>query len=201
MSPLTGVGAIAFDLDMTLVDSRPVSQRALERLAYEYGIDLDVNALMWAYGLPLSRWLPPDVDAALFRTLQSQHISSVVPMPGAGAAVHAVRQIGARVVVVTAAPKKIASGMLAAIGVAADRLWTDVWASGKATPLRDDRCSAFVGDHPDDMSAARQAGAIAIGVRTGTTPPIGADVTLETLRDFPSWLDTLTQPPTLSPRD
>jgi beta-phosphoglucomutase-like phosphatase (HAD superfamily) len=81
------VGAIAFDLDMTLVDSRPVSERALARLVSEYGVDLDVQALMSTYGLPLSRWLPPDVDATLFRTVQSQHISSVVPMPGAGLAV------------------------------------------------------------------------------------------------------------------
>jgi phosphoglycolate phosphatase len=99
---------------------------------------------------------------------------------------------------VTAAPKKIASEMLAGVGLAADRLWTDVWASGKATPLRKDRCSAFVGDHPDDMSAARQAGAVAIGVATGTAPPIGADVFFETRREFPSWLSALTRPPTLS---
>ena len=194
MNLLSGVGAIAFDLDMTLVDSRPVSRRALERLVSEHAIDLDVQALMSAYGLPLSQWLPPDVDAALFRTVQSQHISSVVPMPGAEAAVHAVRQIGARVVVVTAAPERIAAPMLAAAGMVADRLWTDVWADGKVAPLREDRCSAFVGDHPDDMSAARQAGAIAIGVGTGTTPPIGADVTLESLREFPSWLSTLRPP-------
>jgi beta-phosphoglucomutase-like phosphatase (HAD superfamily) len=34
------IGAIAFDLDMTLVDSRPVSERALERLVSEYGVHL-----------------------------------------------------------------------------------------------------------------------------------------------------------------
>jgi phosphoglycolate phosphatase len=183
---------------MTLVDSRPVSQRALERLVSEYGVDLDVQALMSTYGLPLSRWLPPDLETTLFRAVQSQHISSVVPMPGARLAVHALRQIGACVVMITAAPKKIASEMLAGVGLAADRLWTDVWASGKAPPLRKDRCSAFVGDHPDDMSAARQAGAIAIGVATGTAPPIGADVFFETRREFPSWLSALTRPPTLS---
>jgi hypothetical protein len=47
----TRIDAIAFDLDMTLVDSRPVSQRALERLVSEHGAHLDIETLMSAYGV------------------------------------------------------------------------------------------------------------------------------------------------------
>ena len=188
MDRVTRIEAIAFDLDMTLVDSRPVSHRALGRLVCEYGAQLDIDALMSAYGLPLPGWLPASIDGALFRALQSQDIALAVAMPGAGAALAAVRQAGARVVVVTSAPLAIALGMLRAAGLRVDDLHPDAWGAEKVERLRAERCWAFVGDHPDDMLAGRRAGAIAIGVNTGTSRPIGAQVALEDLTAFPSWL-------------
>jgi phosphoglycolate phosphatase len=185
---VTRIEAIAFDLDMTLVDSRPVSKRALERLVCKHGAQLDIDRLMSAYGLPLPRWLPAGIDGALFRTLQAQGIALAVAMPGAGAALAAVRQAGARAVVVTSAPCAIALGMLQAAGLQVDRLHTDAWGAQKVKPLRAEGCWAFVGDHPDDMLAGWKAGAIAIGVNTGTSRPIGAQVELEDLTAFPSWL-------------
>jgi phosphoglycolate phosphatase len=185
---VTRIEAIAFDLDMTLVDSRPVSQRALERLVCEYGAQLDIDTLMSAYGLPLPRWLPASIDGALFRTLQAQDIAVAVAMPGAGAALAAVRQAGARAVVVTSAPRAIALGMLRAAGLHVDGLHPDAWGAQKVEPVRAEKCWAFVGDHPDDMLAGRRAGAIAVGVNSGTSRPIGAQVELEDLTAFPSWL-------------
>jgi phosphoglycolate phosphatase len=188
MDRVTGIEAIAFDLDMTLVDSRPVSQRALERLVYEYGAQLDIDKLMSAYGLPLPRWLPTNIDGALFRTLQAQDIALAVALPGAGAALAAVRQASARVVVVTSAPLAIAVGMLEAAGLDADGLYPDAWGAQKVEPIRAENCWAFVGDHPDDMHAGRQAGVIAIGVNSGTSRPIGAQIEFDDLTAFPSWL-------------
>jgi phosphoglycolate phosphatase len=187
---MSGAASIGFDLDMTLVDSRPVSRRALERLVSEYGAQLDVSALMLGYGLPLSRWLPADVDGPLFRRLQSQDIGLAKPMLGARAAIDAVRRTADRVVVVTSAPFPIADGMLRASGLRVDCLRTGVWGGDKAEPLREERCWAFVGDHADDMLAARRAGVVGIGVTTGTSHPAGADVELKDLTEFPGWLAT-----------
>jgi phosphoglycolate phosphatase len=188
MDQVTRIRAIAFDLDMTLVDSRPVSQRALERLVGEYGAQLDIDTLMSAYGLPLLRWLPASIDGTLFRTLQSQEIARAVAMPGAGAALAAVREAGARVIVVTSAPLAIALGMLRAAGLRVDGIHPDAWSEQKVEPIRAEKCWAFVGDHPDDMRAGRRAGVIATGVNSGTSRPIGAHVELEDLTAFPSWL-------------
>jgi phosphoglycolate phosphatase len=173
---------------MTLVDSRPVSQRALERMVSEHGADLDIETLMSGYGLPLSRWLPADADGVLFRALQAQDIRLALPMPGAHAALGAVRDAGARPVVVTSAPRAIAAGMLEAAGLPVDCVRADAWGAEKATPIREENCWAFVGDHADDMVAACQAGVIAIGVNTGTSPPSGALVELDDLSAFPAWL-------------
>lgn len=180
--------AIAFDLDMTLVDSRPASRRALERLVAEHSQCLNVEALMAVYGLPLAQWLPADIDVVAFRALQLQGLAEVVAMPGASAAIDAVRRSGRPVLVVTGATGPVAREMLAAVGLTVDRICGDVWAEGKVAPLRAEACIAFVGDHADDMTAARAAGAVAIGVATGTSPPTGADVELADLRAFPGWL-------------
>ena len=145
---------------------------ALERLISEYGAQLDVSALMSKYGLPLSRWLPVDVDGALFCTLQSQDTALAVAMPGARAALAAARRAGARVVVVTSAPRATAVGMLQAAKLQIDTLRPGVWGGEKVEPIREERCWAFVGDHADDMLAAHQAGVLATrGRMLGPRPP------------------------------
>jgi FMN phosphatase YigB (HAD superfamily) len=40
---MTRIAAIGFDLDMTLVDSRPASQRALERMVLDDAAQLNVD--------------------------------------------------------------------------------------------------------------------------------------------------------------
>jgi phosphoglycolate phosphatase len=178
---------VGFDLDMTLVDSRPVSRRALESMAGD--CELDIDALMARYGLPLDAWLPAGADHAMFHLLQEEGLALAEPMPGAFAAVEAVRRSGDRVVVVTASQAAIVGDMLAAVGLRVDALHTGVWAAAKAGPLRRERCWAFVGDHASDMHAARAAGAIGVGVATGTTAPAGADVELADLTAFPAWFE------------
>lgn len=179
---------VAFDLDMTLVDSRPVSERALQCLVSEHGYDLDIDSLLARYGLPLSQWLPSGSDHTLFRALQMQEIAGAKAMPGAASALKVTRESGGRIVVVTAAPHATATEMLCAAGLSADALRADAWGVGKVEPLKAEGCWAFVGDHTDDMAAARQAGAIAVGVATGTSPPLGADVELDDLHAFAPWL-------------
>ena len=181
-------GVVAFDMDMTLVDSRPVSRRVLERLVAEHGYDLDVELLMERYGLPMSSWLPEGCDHELFQALQLQDVTSAEPMPGALEAVAAARALGNRVIVVTAAPRPVVLEILRELDLVVDRVWAGVWAAEKAGPLREAGSWAFVGDHADDMSAAHEAGAVAVGVATGTSRPSGADVVLDDLTAFASWL-------------
>ena len=191
---------VGFDLDMTLVDSRPVSRPVLETLASRYHLDLDVDALMGVYGLPLSSWLPAGVDVRLFRNLQLRETARAVPMRGARDAVRAVRRVGGRVVVITAGHAEVAIRVLRAAGIAPDALRTEAWGVEKVAPLRAESCWAFVGDHPDDMDAAHRAGVIAVGIATGTTPPAGADVALESLSEFPAWFSEHWGPALAEPR-
>jgi len=180
--------SVAFDLDMTLVDSRPVARRVLSRLVAEHRHDVDIETLMGRYGVPAAQWLPLAVDRVQYRSLQMQEASSARSMPGAAAAIDAVRIAGMRVVVVTGTSAGLAREMLRAAGLRIDRLLCDVWAVEKANPLLTESCWAYVGDHADDMEAARHAGCLAIGVATGTSRPMGADVELRDLTMLPPWL-------------
>jgi len=74
----------------------------------------------------------------------------------------------------------------------ADEVFTHVHGPEKAAVLVALSAALYVGDTPADMSAARQAGVAAVGVTTGSFSAAelraaDADVTLESLAEFPSW--------------
>jgi phosphoglycolate phosphatase len=113
-------------------------------------------------------------------------------MPGAVAAVEAVRAAGGRPVVVTAKYAPNAQLHLAQVGIDAEvRGW--LWAEAKAEALIEYGASVYVGDHLGDVRGARMAGALSVAVTTGPCDAAelraaGADVVLSDLTEFPDWL-------------
>jgi phosphoglycolate phosphatase len=192
---------VGFDLDMTLIDSRPGIAAAYRSLATRTGVYIDVDAVVTRLGPPLehelANWFPPgqvDEAAALYRSFYpTEAIAPTRPTPGAVAAIAAVRESGGRVVVVTAKRQELARLHLDHLGLAADVLVGDAWADGKAAALRDHGAAIYVGDHVADMAAARLAGVVGVGVLTGPCDAdalirAGADVVLPDLEAFPRWL-------------
>ena len=114
-------------------------------------------------------------------------------MPGAAAAIDAVRAAGDRVLVVTAKYGAVAELALNAAGLDADEVVGDLFAEGKASALREHGAWAYVGDHPGDVRAARAAQVHAVAVATGPTArselaEAGPDVVLADLTELPAWL-------------
>ena len=101
---------VGFDLDMTLVDSRPGIAATYRALSARTGVFVDADAAVARLGPPLAHemanWFPPDqVDAAVtaYRQLYPAHaIEPSHPLPGAADALAAVRKSGGRTLVVTA---------------------------------------------------------------------------------------------------
>nr|BFE77110.1 hypothetical protein GCM10020092_104110 [Actinoplanes digitatis] len=101
--------AVGFDLDMTLIDSRPGIRQAYRALTEKTGVWVDADLAVTRLGPPLrtelSEWFPPDeVEEAVttYRALYPDHaIALAAPTPGAVEALAAVRELGMRVVVVT----------------------------------------------------------------------------------------------------
>ena len=172
---------VGFDLDMTLIDPRPGVRVALRRL----GLD---EWLAEGLGPPLEEWLPAGTDLDLYRGtyLRSAHLSDA--LPGATAALAAVRAAGGRVVVVTAKRGDLAARCLAGADLEVDELHASLWGEAKAGALIGAGVSVYVGDHPLDMVAARCANAYALGVATGPFRPVDSDVLLEDLTGFPDAL-------------
>lgn len=186
---------VGFDLDMTLVDTRPGVHGSMTRLSTELGIAIDADAVVARLGPPLevelAEWMPAAVVPAAadrFRTLMAESGAvNCAALPGAVEAVRAVRAAGGRVVVVTAKQAALAQTTLAAVGIEVDAIHGWLWGSDKAVALREEGATVYVGDHPQDVVGAHEAGALCVGVGTGGTRPDDADVLLEDLTAFPAW--------------
>jgi phosphoglycolate phosphatase len=201
-------GAVGFDLDMTLIDSRPGIREAYRALTAKTGVWVDADLAVSRLGPPLRtelrEWFPPEqVEEAVvtYRALYPDYaIGPTVPTPGAVEALAAVRERGLRVVVVTSKLGQLAELHLAHLGLAADELAGDLFAEGKAAALTEHGVEWYVGDHRGDMIAARTAGVPGIGVATGPCSEeelhdAGAAYVLSDLTGFPALLRKITVGP------
>jgi phosphoglycolate phosphatase len=191
-----------FDLDMTLIDSRPGIRAVYEQVVAESGATIDIDVVVSRLGPPveqeLAQWMPaqdalnwadryreiyPDIALDLISTL-----------PGAHEAVEAARSRG-RAVLITAKHAPSAALHLERLGIEVDEVFGRAWREGKADVLRAQGASVYVGDHVHDMDAARSSGAFGVGVTTGPCDAdelrdAGAGHVLTSLTQFPDWLAT-----------
>ncbi|WP_326597459.1 HAD family hydrolase [Streptomyces sp. NBC_01803] len=197
----TPAPTVGFDLDMTLIDSRPGIKAAYEALTAETGVYVDAELAITRLGPPLeeelAHWFPAaDIPAVgdLYRTLYVTHAIRAVPaMSGAREAIAAVRGHGGRAVVVTAKYQPNAKLHIEHLGLEPDAVIGSLWAEAKAQALRDHDATVYVGDHTGDVRGAKAAGALSVAVPTGPCPEAelraaGADVVLPDLAAFPAWL-------------
>jgi phosphoglycolate phosphatase len=197
-TPLT----VGFDLDMTLIDSRPGVHATMTELSRRTGTYIDADAVVTRLGPPLeeelARWFPPEHIAAAgdrYRELYPEFAITPTPaLPGAAEAYAAIRARGGRVLVVTAKYAPNAAQHLEHLGLVPDVLVGWHWGPKKGEALREHGASVYVGDHIGDIQGARAGGAVAVSVATGPVAAAdlaaaGADAVLADLRGFPAWLD------------
>ncbi|NYJ03297.1 phosphoglycolate phosphatase-like HAD superfamily hydrolase [Nocardioides thalensis] len=202
MTARDGQLVVGFDLDMTLIDTVPGFRDVLRALAGELGVELPIEEMTSKLGPPLDLMLQPHLaEAAIqpavdrFRALYPDHaIESVAAMVGAHEALAAVREHRGRVVVVTGKFTPNAQLHVDHIGFDIDHLEGKVWGVGKADVLRSEGASIYVGDHVHDVEGALAAGCVSVSVLTGGSTreelvEAGTHVVLESLDEFPAWLD------------
>ncbi|MDX2915551.1 haloacid dehalogenase-like hydrolase [Streptomyces griseiscabiei] len=194
---------VGFDLDMTLIDSRPGIHACYVALAARTGVYIDADLAITRLGPPLveelANWFPVaeiPAMADLYREMYPAIAIAATPaMPGAPEAIAAVRAAGGRAIVVTAKYEPNAKLHLAHLGIEPDVVVGDLWAEAKADALREHGASVYVGDHTGDVRGAHTAQAYAVAVATGPCDErelreAGADVVLTDLTAFPEWLGT-----------
>ncbi|MFF5448166.1 HAD family hydrolase [Streptomyces sp. NPDC012888] len=192
---------VGFDLDMTLIDSRPGIRAAYQALSAETGAFIDADQAVTRLGPPLEEelayWFPAAEIPAMadrYREIYPTYAIEPTPaMPGAREAVEAVRAMGGRAIVVTAKHEPNARLHLAHLGIEPDAVIGWLWAEAKAGALREHGAQVYVGDHVGDVRGARTAGALSVAVPTGPCPEpelraAGADVVLPDLTALPAWL-------------
>ena len=194
------MGPVGFDLDMTLIDSRPAILASFAGLGRDTATAIDLEAVDSRLGIKLEDelacWYPPDQRAAAAAIYRRHYVrlaeQMTTTLPGAHEALAAVRAAGERVVIITAKHAVSVEPSLRAVGLEADEVFTFVHGPEKAAVLNRISAAAYVGDSPPDMAAAVQAGVRAVGVATGSFSAddltrAGAEVVLGSLTDFPAW--------------
>ena len=191
-----------FDLDMTLIDSRPGIKAVYEQVVVESGVLIDTDLVVSRLGPPveweLAQWMPKaeaDHWADRYRELYPSIAPELVAaLPGAHDAVEVARSRG-RTIVVTAKHGPNAVLHLERLGIVVDEVFGRAWREGKADVLRAEGATTYVGDHVHDMEAARSSGALGVGVTTGPCSAdelvtAGASIVLDGLESFPTWIDS-----------
>ena len=194
---------VGFDLDMTLVDSRPGIAATLRALSSETGRAIDEQVVVSRLGPTLedelATWFPSSEVRPAADRYRELYVDLGVPgtavLPGAIAAVTTVRRLGGRVVVITAKHEPNAYACLAHVGLDVDAVYGHRFGAAKSETLVAVHADVYVGDTPHDLAAACDAGAVAVGVTTGPHDATelsgaGADVVLPSLVGFGDWLRT-----------
>ncbi|GAA3061013.1 HAD family hydrolase [Streptomyces glomeratus] len=198
---------VGFDLDMTLIDSRPGIHACYQALSARTGTYIDADLAITRLGPPLVdelvNWFPAervDAMADLYREMYATIAIAATPaLPGAREAIQAVRAAGGRAIVVTAKYEPNAKLHLEHLGMEPDAVIGDLWAERKAEALLEHGADVYVGDHVGDIRGARTAEAFSVAVATGPCPAeelraAGADVVLAGLTEFPGWLTAYAHP-------
>ncbi|MCX4093907.1 HAD family hydrolase [Nocardia sp. alder85J] len=192
--------AIGFDLDLTLADSRAGIAAVYRLLSAETGVPIDTTAVVSRIGPPLEveigYWFPPERVVEMANRYRAMYQDVAIPvttaMPGAAAAIAAIRAAGGRVIVVSGKNQADTERTVRFLELPVEEVVGGVFGAGKGAALRRFGAAAYVGDHTGDVDAARAAGAVSVGVATGpfdlvTLSAYGADVTLPDLVSFPGW--------------
>lgn len=208
--------AVGFDLGLTLVDTRARILTSAVAAFDALGARVPAELIAPHLGVPLAdkvAALSPglDVDAFVtaYRELYHRDDAPAAPaMPGAVAALEAVRRHGDRVLVVTAKVEWMGRAAVTEAGLAPhiDALHGDRFAAQKSAALREEGAWMYVGDHPGDVLAARGADALAVAVTTRAHDEqalraAGADVVLRSLTEFATWYEEYDQYDESDPND
>ncbi|MET0766401.1 MAG: haloacid dehalogenase-like hydrolase [Aeromicrobium sp.] len=188
-----------FDLDMTLIDSRPGIKAVYDRLVVESGTAIDTELVISRLGPPLewelAQWMP-EADAERwadrYRELYPElALPLVEALPGAHAAIAAANARG-RSILITAKHGPNAQLHVDRLGLEVAEVFGRAWREGKADVLRAQGATTYVGDHAHDMEAAVSSGAFGVGLTTGPCSAdelrdAGAGIVLGSLEEFPAW--------------
>ena len=196
----------AFDLDMTLIDSRPGIIASFAALSAETGVPVDGELVCTRLGPKLedelANWFPleriPEAAASYRRHYERECVTGTTALPGAVTLAAEMRARGDRVVVVTAKAGSAAHVCLRTVGIEYDDVAGWCFGTEKTEAIVARGASVYVGDTVTDIAAGRAAGVLTLGVTTGpddraALARAGADIVVDELSEARDALAALGQ--------
>ncbi len=193
----------AFDLDLTLIDSRPAIIHSLRAVAESVGEPVVPGrfeaGVRGRLETTLSEWYPGhDADALgdVYRSVYSREAMRLVTLlPGAADALEAARSFG-RVLVITGKYEPTARLHLEQLHCAVDGVVGWRHGPAKTNTMLELGVDVYVGDQIEDVRAALAANVVAVAVATGLDDRFalaasGADHVLDSLAEFAGLLPRL----------
>lgn len=166
---------IGFDLDLTLIDTRQRILAAATAAFADLGHTIEDAQLLPYMGEPIgdvAGRLIAGLDVDRFTAAYRGHYDSdgtpVPVLPGAHELLDAIDGAGGQAVVVSAKQQAAAERAVADAGLRVAAVVGDHFGAQKGDALREfPDVRAYLGDHPEDASAAKHAGCAFIGLTTG----------------------------------
>ena len=166
---------VAFDFDLTLVNSSEAIKKTIVQVLENYNIQPTIQELNNCLHLPLNKifngWNHKiDIELAEDMYLEKYFdlcIEGAFLLPGAKVLLENLTRRQVEIVIVSAKKEKNLQKMLKFFGLDQYDSYGDVFLETKAEVLRKKECKFYVGDHPNDVLAARLANCKSIITLTG----------------------------------
>lgn len=198
---------IGFDLDMTLVDSAAGICACMTAVLDRHSIrGISEDSMYATIGRPLrdafADWVPQDKVDEIVAEYRADFDSIALPvmklLPGAIEALDLLeRKEDVSILVVSSRKQESLESILDYLNIRKRfrLIKGGVFGEQKGEVLREEGCAIYVGDHVGDVRGAKAGGCLSIAVCTGpstreTLEAEGADVIMNSLEEFPTWLST-----------
>jgi len=168
---------VAFDFDLTLVNSSEAIKKTIVHVLENYNIQPTIHEVNNCLHLPLNKifnvW-KRKLDIAIAEEMYLEKYFDLCTegaflLPGAKDLLENLTRRNIEIVIVSAKKEKNLQKMLKFFGLDQYDSYGDVFLETKAEVLRKKGCKFYVGDHPNDVLAARLANCKSIITLTGVS--------------------------------
>jgi phosphoglycolate phosphatase len=204
MLPLSMEKSVAFDFDLTLVDTSEAIQKTIIEVLGNFQIKPSASQLVDGLHLPLDELFNPwehEIDIEFAKNLYMNIYFDTCTqgaklLPGVADSLTYLNKKKVKVIIVSAKKQKNLDKLINYFGMGSYERFGDVFLESKVSILKERNSFVYIGDHINDVQVARNADCISVITLTGHMKKddfvlLQPDKFLEDLSELPKFLGVL----------